>query len=98
MGTPFKMNEWPGYQNPLKQKPVLSDRDRGLELLKLNAPEAITDNPNATPGGYTREVDENLRKATELLKKSGMSQEELERAGGSMGWNEFVDYHGLNIQ
>lgn len=92
--TPFKMKGWGGYQSPLNKS---GDREDGLELLKLNAGRVIGDNPGYTQAEHTTQVDMNVARGIDLLKKSGMKEEEIDKASGSEGWDVFLDYHGLNI-
>ena len=69
-----------------------------MNVVKTLAPSVIIDNPNSEVyQEHTVELENKLNNAYEILKKHGMSDEELEDAGGATGWDEFVDYHGLNI-
>ena len=91
----YTMSGFSGF-SPLKQNN--DEKDKAMEVVKTLAPSTITDNPNLEVyQKHTIELDNKLENAYKILEKHGMSLEEMEKAGGANGWDEFVDYHGLNI-
>ena len=91
----YQMKGWSGF-SPLKQND--DEKDKAMQTLKTYSPSVIVDNPN--PEVYkphTEELETKIYHAQKILKKHGLSEEELDDATGRSGWDAYVDYHGLNI-